>query len=166
MTLHRAPSLVYPLGRSRLLGGALFLGWCIAAGVTLRWAHSAAAGDWRPMLGWLALLISAVFMATGWRRAPVGSLGWDGQRWRWESPVYRGGSALDAPIVVLDLQRALLLRMDNQAGAVWWLWAERSAAPSRWLALRRAVHAPGKLDSLSGERPHHSQRGESLEGER
>jgi hypothetical protein len=166
LTLHSAPSFVYPLGRSRLLGVALFLGWIVAANVTLCWAYFSAAGDWRPMLGWLSLLISAVFMSTGWRRAPVGALGWDGQRWRWESPVYRGGSALDAPIVVMDLQHALLLRMDNRAGAVWWLWAERSSAPARWLALRRAVYAPGRLESSSGEHADKVRRSVALELER
>lgn len=87
------------------------------------------------------MLMAAWVMATGWQRAPVGRLQWDGQRWRWESVVYRSGAALEPPVVVLDIQFALLLRLDNQAGAVWWLWAERSASPTRWLDLRRAVYA-------------------------
>ncbi len=44
-------------------------------------------------------------------------------------------------MVVLDVQFALLLKLNNQAGAVWWLWAERSTAQARWFDLRRAVYA-------------------------
>lgn len=84
-------------------------------------------------------------MVTGWQRAPVGRLQWDGQRWRWESAGYRSGTALEPPRVVLDVQFALLLQLNNQAGAVWWLWAEKSAWPSRWLDLRRAVHAKPRI---------------------
>lgn len=139
--MHSAPSVSYPLGRSRFLGGLLLVGWLLAAGVTLWWWRASAAADWRPLLGCLAWLLAGWVMLTGWRRSPVGRLQWDGQRWRWESVVYRSGTALEAPAAVLDVQFALFLRLDNQAGAVWWLWAERSASPARWFDLRRAVHA-------------------------
>jgi toxin CptA len=148
LALHSAPSVLYPLGRSRFLGCWLLAGWLLAAGVTLWWWRASATDDWRPLLGCIALLFTAWVMATGWQRAPVGRLQWDGQRWRWESAVYRSGTALEPPRVVLDVQFALLLRLDNQAGAVWWLWAERSAWPSRWLDLRRAVHAKHRPTTL------------------
>ena len=154
--MQSAPSVLYPLGRSRFLGGLLLVGWLIAAGVTLWWWRAAAVPDWRPLLGCAAMLMAAWVMATGWRRAPVGRLQWDGQRWRWESLVYRTGTALEPPVVVLDVQFALLLRLDNQAGAVWWLWAERSALSACWLDLRRAVytrHRPATLqDSEAADR--------------
>ncbi len=139
--MQSAPSVVYPLGRSHFLGRLLLIGWLVAAGVTVWWWRASALADWRPLLGCAALLIVAWVMATGWRRAPVGLLQWDGQRWHWESLVYRSGTSLEPPAVVLDLQFALLLRLDNQAGAGWWLWAERSASPPRWFDLRRAVYA-------------------------
>jgi toxin CptA len=146
--MHTAPSVLYPLGRSRFLGSLLLVGWLIAAGVTVCWWQASAVADWRPLLGCVAMLIAAWVMATGWCRAPVGRLQWDGQRWRWESLVYRSGTALEPPVVVLDVQFALLLRLDNQAGAVWWLWAERSASPARWFDLRRAVHAKRRPANL------------------
>jgi hypothetical protein len=120
----------------------------IAAGVTLWWWQALVVPDWRPLLGCAALFISAGVMATGWLRAPVGRLQWDGQRWRWESLVYRSGTALEPPVVVFDVQFALLLRLDDQAGAVWWLWAERAAAPTLWLDLRRAVYAKHRPATL------------------
>jgi hypothetical protein len=152
-TLHNAPAVSYPLGRSRFLGYLLLLGWLIAAGVTLCWWRASALADFRPLLGCAALLLAAWVMLTGWQRAPAGRLQWDGQRWRWESEVYRSGTALEPPVVVLDVQWALLLRLNNQAGAVWWLWAERSAQryPAvQWLDLRRAVYAKSRPASLQG----------------
>jgi hypothetical protein len=146
--MHSAPSVLYPLGRSRFLGGWMLACWLLAAGVTFWWWRASAPADWRPLLGCAALLLAAWVMATGWRRAPVGRLQWDGQRWRWESVVYRSGTALEPPVVVLDVQFAILLRLDNQAGAVWWLWAEKSALPARWLDLRRAVHARHRPTTL------------------
>ena len=148
MALHSAPSVLYPLGRSRFLGGLLLTGWLLAAGITVCWWQASAIADWRPLCGCAALLIAAWLMLTGWRRAPVGRLQWDGQRWRWESLVYRSGTALEPPVVVLDLKFALFIRLDNQAGAVWWLWAERSALPAHWLDLRRAVYARSSLATL------------------
>ena len=148
MALHSAPSVLYPLGRSRFLGCWLLLTWLIAAGVNVWWFLATAAADWRPLLGCGALLVSAWVMTTGWRHSPVGLLQWDGQCWRWSSSVYRSGTALEPPVVVLDVQFALLLRLDNLAGAVWWLWAEQSASPARWLDLRRAVHAKPRPETL------------------
>lgn len=141
MSLHNAPSVIYPLGRSRFLGWLLLLAWGVAGVLTAAWWHTAAVGDARPGLGWATWLVAGAFMARGWLGSPLGQLGWDGQHWTWESPVYQGGGNLEAPYVVLDLQSAVLLRLDNPAGASWWLWAERRALPPRWLDLRRAMYA-------------------------
>ena len=142
MTLHNAPLVSYPLGRSRFLVFFLFFGGLLAAGVTIWWWRSAPPDDWRPLLGVLCCLLAGLATTAGWRRSPVGELQWDGENWYWESEVYQASAELNAPVVVLDLQSAVLLRLDNPAGAVWWLWAERAAAPERWLDMRRAVHAP------------------------
>jgi hypothetical protein len=146
--MYSAPSVLYPLGRSYFLGGLLLASWLSAAGITLWWWLASADAEWRPLLGCAAMLMAAWVMATGWHRAPVGRLQWDGQRWRWESVVYRSGTPLEPPVVVLDVQFALLLRLDNQAGAVWWLWAERSVLPARWFDLRRAVYAQHRPANL------------------
>lgn len=131
----------YPLGHSRFLVFFLFSGWLLAAGVTIWWWRSAPPGDWRPLLGALCCLLAGLAMTAGWRRSPVGKLHWDGENWYWESAVYQASAELNPPVVGLDLQSAMLLRLDNTAGAVWWLWAERRAEPQRWLDMRRAVYA-------------------------
>ncbi len=109
--------------------------------LTSAWWQMSAVGDLRPWLGLAALLLAGAVMARGWLRSPVGQLSWDGQHWAWESAGYLGGGVLAPPQVVLDLQGAVLLRLDNPAGASWWLWAEWRALPPRWLDLRRAVYA-------------------------
>ena len=45
-------------------------------------------------------------------------------------------------LVAADFQHVVLLRVKNQANASLWLWAERGAAPERWLDLRRALYSP------------------------
>ncbi len=129
------------MGRSRFLGALLLLVWCMCAATTAAWWLFSAGGDWRPWLGLSALLGAGAVMAHGWQRSPIGQLRWDGRHWAWESPVYQGGSTLEAPQVVLDLQSAVLIRLSNPAGASWWLWAERGLDLSRWLDLRRAIYA-------------------------
>ncbi len=141
MPLHSAPPVSYPMGRSCFLGALLLLAWCMCAVLMAAWWWFSAASDWRPWLGLAVLLGAGAILARGWQRSPVGQLSWDGQHWAWESPVYQGGSTLEAPQVVLDLQSAVLLRLNNPAGASWWLWAESDGSLPRWLDLRRAVYA-------------------------
>jgi hypothetical protein len=131
----------------------LLAGWLLALCVTLAWWRSSALTEGRVLLSALTLLLAAAVMLRGWLRSPAGQLQWDGECWGWESPVYRSGIALEPPMVLLDLQHAFLLRLDNRAGAVWWLWAERSALPPRWLDLRRAVFAAPKLDFYKKTQP-------------
>lgn len=78
----------------------------------------------------------------GWKNSPVGQLAWDAQVWRWEGPGYKAGIAEYELSVALDFQYLMLLRIENQAHAKLWLWAERRANPTRWLDLRRAVYSP------------------------
>lgn len=78
----------------------------------------------------------------GWKNSPVGQLAWDGQVWRWEGPGYQVGVAEYDLSAALDFQNLMLLRIENQAHATLWLWAERRTFPARWLDLRRAVYSP------------------------
>ena len=148
MTLHSAPAVSYPLGRSRALAYLLFAAWLVAALVTALWWQAARQLDWRLVLGLTSLVGAGWALYAGWRDAPIGQLVWDGQLWRWESRSYQGGAALQAPTVMLDLQRVMLLRLQNQARASWWLWAQRSSAPARWLDLRRAVYSRRQAHDL------------------
>jgi toxin CptA len=148
LTLHNAPPVVYPLGRSRFLGVLLLGLWLCGLFAIPLW-HFQGAGqfDWR--LGLIAASVLGAGLATGmgWRNAPVGGLAWDGQTWRWESPLYQAGAVEYELCVIADFQHSLLLRLDSPGREHLWLWAERRAMPERWLDLRRAVYSPRKLTS-------------------
>ena len=144
MNRHNAPPVVYPLGRSvllgRLLGGlwlagllALLVGCCVNRQL-----------DWRTALAMVAVLVAGVATRTSWNNLPIGQLVWDGDVWRWESASYQTGIAEHELWVIADFQHRLLLRLENQAHASLWLWVEQSAMPERWLDLRRAVYSPHK----------------------
>lgn len=152
MTTHNAPPVVYPLGRSRFLGGLLLVLWLAGLLVLLLWFYVTRQLDWRMVLALATVLGAGMAARTGWNNAPAGQLAWNGEVWRWESSSYQTGIAEYELVVIADFQHRLLLRLENQAHAWLWLWVERKALPERWLDLRRAVYSPYKSSATS--RPH------------
>jgi len=158
MSQYKAPTVVYPVGRSRWAAVTMVLGWAAAAGVTLAWTWAAGPGDGAPAWGWASLLLAGLALAWHWRSAPSGQLAWDGHRWLWVSRAYPVGTPLSPPQVVIDLQGVIVVRMSNPAGAALTLWLEARQEPGRWLDLRRAIHARpqgGGVDAVDplGARP-------------
>ncbi|MFI5444744.1 hypothetical protein [Polaromonas sp. UC242_47] len=143
--MHNAPSVVYPLGRSRFQAGVLLGLWLSGVVVLILWWRSAPGWDWRLGLGLAAVVAAGAAAAWGWKNSPVGQLRWDGQVWSWESQGYQAGTAARELTVALDFQRILLLRLENHDHATLWLWADRRAMPERWLDLRRAVYSRRKV---------------------
>lgn len=135
--MHHAPSVTYPVGRCRFEGAMLIL--IILAGL-LAWAGWALQ-SYSARLHGLALAL-LVWGAIGshalrqWLRTPSGVVGWNGQAWTWPRVVDDRGSA--APLVMLDLQFVILMRL---GGAGPWLWLERWREPHRWSDIRRAVYS-------------------------
>ncbi|TFZ04050.1 hypothetical protein [Ramlibacter humi] len=129
----------YPVGRSPFLGR--LLAGLVAAGAAAcaAWALLGA-GPGARWLGAAACAVSAALALGWWWRAPAGLLDWDGNAWRWspQSGIQADGGTVD---VTLDCQRALLLRWRGE-GRAHWFWLDRSRAPARWDALRRAVYSP------------------------
>ena len=141
---HHAPSVQYPVERSRWLGGALGLGSLTGLLVLAAWAVLGASARPWPFIGGCFLLW---FLASAgawhfWVRLPSGTLDWDGQGW-----MLRSAQALDgrgALAVHLDLQRRMAVCLRQPGGRPLWLWLEQERAPSRWGDLRRAVYSrPG-----------------------
>ncbi len=149
MTTHNAPSVVYPLGCSGFQGCLLVGLWFIGLLVLLLWYDTMRQVDWRIYSGAAALGVAGVAATIGWVHSPVGQIAWDGQFWRWESPLYQTGVAQQELSVMADFQHLLLLRIENQAHASLWLWVERKAFPTRWLDLRRAVYSPKRLPGVA-----------------
>ncbi|WP_296904261.1 hypothetical protein [Polaromonas sp.] len=142
--MHNAPSVVYPLGRSRFLSRLLLALWLAGLLLALLWLYLGQRLDWRVGLAFAAVLGAGVAARAGWSNTPTGQLVWNGEVWRWESASYQTGIAEHELYVIADFQSMLLLRLENQASASLWLWMERSAFPERWLDLRRAVYSARK----------------------
>lgn len=139
--MHNAPPVTYPLGRSHFQGFALLGLWLAGVGVLALWWRAAPVADWRFWLALAVVLLAGVAAGLAWFHSPAGQLRWDGQDWRWESQSYQSGTPVRDLAVALDLQRIMLLRLENHDHATLWLWAGRSLQPERWLDLRRAVHS-------------------------
>ena len=142
MNRHNAPPVVYPLGRSRFLGGLLLGVWFAGMVSALLWCSGSQASSWRLGLSGFSILAAGAAARAAWQRMPTGQLAWDGQFWQWEGAAGEGGLAQGAVSVIMDIQHGLLLRLENQAGTQAWLWLEKKILPARWLDLRRAVYSP------------------------
>jgi toxin CptA len=141
--MHNAPSVFYPVGRSRLLGLLLLMVWLLGLAATLAFAFAPGA-VWRVALVAGCTAAAGLVAARWWLRSPAGGLQSDGTQWLWQPQGGVAAVALEHLTVHLDLQHALLLR-GQQGGAPLWLWAERGMAPLRWDDLRRAVYSPASV---------------------
>ena len=151
MTTHHAPSVVFPLGRSRLLASVLLTFWGAGLALTLLWFSVAQVFDWRFSLAFALVLLAGLSALRGWKNSPSGQLAWDGECWHWESVSYQSGVAEQTVSVVADFQRVILVRTENQAHASMWLLLEQRAMPERWMDLRRALYSPRRTTaSASG----------------
>src|SRR5262245_43621400 len=101
--MHAAPSVNYPVGRSRFAGALLAGLWATALAALLAWHWQAAAPAWQRLAGFALLAACGALAGWGWRRAPAGTLGWTGAGWLWNGRPGRLALAL-------DLQSRLLLR--------------------------------------------------------
>ena len=154
--MRSAPSVSYPVGRSRLgeaQGSALrvwLYGMALVAGllVCAAWALLSQAGQMmQGVVGLLCLAVTLVGVRALLRSAQ-GDLRWDGQGWRWMG---EDGEVEGQVHVRLDWQRGMLLEFKalNQKKSLWhdrkslWLWVEWGASPAYWNALRRAAWNEG-----------------------
>ena len=147
MTLlsRRAPSVQYPLRRSRVLGALLLALLFTGAGVVAAWVSSGARDVVLSAAVALGLWLSAAAGAAHfWWSQPRGVLQFDGQVWTLGQTAksFSGPLALSVPPeVLLDLQAHLWVRVVPMGRASQWLWLERSSQPERWMDLRRAVYS-------------------------
>ena len=109
------------------------------------WLWTSQHVTWRQLVGSVVVFGVGLLALRSWNNSPVGQLAWDGQLWRWEGRGYQVGVADYELLVAIDFQNLMLLRIENQAHAKLWLWAERRSFPTRWLDLRRAVYSPHRL---------------------
>jgi len=150
--MRSAPSVSYPVGRSRFC--VLVTVALCGAGVAMLalWAWLGPSPGVRQAVAAVVLLACGGFAWQGVRRQPIGTLAWDGERWRWgEADPARGvpdaRAGQDAQEVqvalVADLQRVMLLRLQGTRVArapATWIWVEQGVDTEDWQAVRRAVY--------------------------
>ena len=147
-TMHKAPTVDYPLGRSRFQAFTLALVFFCVVSVDGTWFYLAADFGWRQWLGLAVTLVALLAALRAWHVSSSGILRWDGQSWSWETA---GSRSMGTVRATLDLQRFLLLCFCADAGTRQWLWLEQSRAANRWSALRRAVYAPMQSENAAGQ---------------
>jgi hypothetical protein len=139
--MHNAPSVSYPVGRCAFqrwlfVGFAVFASatlsaWALNLGLSIVWSIAVAAAALGVLLGWRAL-------------GQAGMLTWDGQVWCLHDQGLGFQDALGDVSVVLDVQKALLLRWqpasDTLHAKPQWLWLGLQSSDNRWQDLRRAVY--------------------------
>src|SRR5438445_3812340 len=102
--MHSAPSVSYPVGRSRLAGAMLLLAWMLGAGAIALWCAQVQPSAARVLGATALVLASGATAGWTWVRTPQGKLAWDGDSWSWSGE--RDGTGTLQ--VVLDLQRLVL----------------------------------------------------------
>ena len=137
--MHSAPSVSFPVGRSRMARRLLGFLWTLGAAALCAWML-----QFSVPFGWrTALLMAAVLFAglAAWRASRLGAgaeLRWDGQHWSCSaSASFHAATAT----IHLDLQSLMLVCLQEPGRRAAWLWLDRACLPARWLDLRRALHA-------------------------
>jgi toxin CptA len=147
--MHGAPSVSYPVGRSRFAAGLLLLLWLLGMAAVILWSVQVRMPGWQLAASVLLLLAVGLCAAWSWWRAPLGTLSWDGESWNWSAAGQEGTGSLQ---VGFDLQHWLLLRWaDGKASR--WLWLERARYLERWEDLRRAVYSRARPQALRQDQP-------------
>lgn len=136
--MHSAPSVTYPVGRSRLAARLLMVTWAAGAGCAGAASYQFDSVGWRQAVLAVSVVVSAWAVLRMLRRAADEQLMFDGQHWSL-SRSGRPGAA--RATVVLDFQSLLLLRMDEPGRRTQWLWPARGSQPDLWRDLRRAVYS-------------------------
>jgi len=139
--MRSAPSVNYPVGRSRFSAWACVLTWCAGLCALIAWAALGPLPGVRHGLVAMVLLVTGALAWREVRRHPEGVLAWDGEAWSWQAA---GASCAVDPELVVDLQSWMLLRLhdaqDASRAPVPWLWLEACKDAQNWQALRRAVY--------------------------
>jgi len=154
--MHGAPSVTYPVGRSRGAARLLTVVWALGALCAGASCYFFDSVGWRHALLLLSVLFAGAAAGIGLRRDGAGFLHFDGRLWSLATAASDASdparSVLAArAFVALDLQSLLLLRLSEAGRPNRWLWVERQAMPERWRDLRRAVYSRPPAAETGGD---------------
>ncbi|MEJ7931876.1 hypothetical protein WG922_18035 [Ramlibacter sp. AN1015] len=143
--MRSAPSVSFPVGRSRFGAAVIVLVCLLGLAALALWLLLGPEPGWRQALAGGTLLVCAGAAFLDHRRGAASAvLSWDGASWAWSGATPGGGSRV-AVEVVWDLQQAMLVHLHTFRGgraAHSWLWLDRQSDTEAWQALRRAVYSP------------------------
>lgn len=138
--MHHAPSVQYPVGRSRFMGRLVAGVWLLGA-LVVAMAWTSLAGVTAPALISAAWIVVGLLAARSVRGLPAGVLAWDGTVWRW-TVAHDPGIDLRAIQVAADLGPVLMLwAQTDHHSRPYFLCLERASQPRLWDDLRRAVYS-------------------------
>jgi toxin CptA len=143
--MHGAPSVSYPVGRSRSADRLLSIIWTCGACCVAAACYRFDGADWR--VGLLALSVigaGAAAWRSALRRTASAELSFDG---RHGSLAGAAGVRAAGIKVALDFQSSLLVCLTDARRAQRWVWLDRSTLPERWQDLRCAVYSRAPLAS-------------------
>lgn len=149
--MHSAPSVTYPVGRSRGAGRILIAAWALGACCAGVSCYLLDGAGWRQALLVLSVLFSGVAAGLALRADGAGELRFDGLGWSLAGADPGRGAHAARATVALDLQSLLLLRLAEPGRGARWVWAEQRAMPERWRDLRRAVYSRAPAAAPAGE---------------
>ncbi|MGJ7553558.1 hypothetical protein ACSFBX_00715 [Variovorax sp. RB2P76] len=139
--MHSAPSVTYPVGRSRGATRILLVLWALGACCAGASCYLIDSSGWRQLLLVFSVVFSGVAAGFGLRRDGVGVLHFDGLHWSLTGAHASRGVHAARVLVALDFQSLMLLRLSEPGRARRWVWAEQRALPERWRDVRRAVYS-------------------------
>ena len=156
--MHGAPSVSFPVGRSRFAGHLLMIIWTAGAGCAGVVCYQSQSTGWRNAVLLAAVVVVGAAAGLAWQRERGGELHFDGQNWR-----FAGAGPVDAARLqpALDLQSLMLVRLAAPGQRPRWCWLECRSAPHRWLDLRRAVYSRAPSADRAGPIAAESQRSAS-----
>ena len=136
--MHSAPSVSFPVGRSRFASRLVAGVWLLGAAAFVAWCLEYSGAGWRTAALVVLLLVAGLGVRRATRAGEGSLLKWDGQLWSCSGKLCFGNATMTPQ---LDFQSLMLVRLQEQGRRTAWLWLDRAFDPTRWLDLRRAVHA-------------------------
>jgi toxin CptA len=148
--MHSAPSVIYPVGRSRYSERLLLVFWILGACSVVIACGQAGGVGWRHGVLVISAVAAGIAAACtgGFRRAASEELSFDGQHWSLTGKLAPRSARAS---VGLDFQSVLLISLTAPGCARHWIWVERSAKPESWRDFRRALYSRAPL-AASGAR--------------
>jgi toxin CptA len=149
--MNNAPSVHYPVGRSRFFTRIGLLAWLAGSAVIGAWILQSRSYGWRQLVGSLSVLMGAAIAWRGAAKYQQGILQWTGQEWLLTADA---GKQQGRIAVCLDTQFMILVRFLALQGPGRWLWLERWQAPKKWPDLRRAVYSRARVAKSAQPEPY------------